>query len=195
MRSLRPAFILLAPALVLGCKDDPPPTGNPPALPPTTATASAAASGAPAAALAVGSPAPEVTFTLHDGKEVPLSSLSGEQVLVYFYPKDDTPGCTTEAKGLKEQWDALQAAGVKVFGVSTQDEASHKAFIDKYELPFPLVVDTDGSIAAAFEVPLKGGFAARQSFLVGKDGKLAAVWRDVDPATHAETVLAAAKGG
>ena len=137
--------------------------------------------------------APEVTLKLQDGKEVKLSSLRGKQVLVYFYPKDDTPGCTVEAQGLRDGWAELQAAGLEVFGVSTQGAESHQAFIDKHKLPFPLVVDEDGAVARAFRVPIRNSFAARQSFLIGKDGKLKAVWLDVDPKEHASTVLAAAK--
>lgn len=143
--------------------------------------------------LVEGDAAPDVTLALHDGSSVALSELRGEQVLVYFYPKDDTPGCTLEAKGLRDHYAALGSAGVKVFGVSLQDAESHKAFIDKYGLPFPLVVD-DGTVARAFGVPVKGEYAARQSFLIGRDGKVARVWREVSPEGHAEEVLAAAKG-
>lgn len=143
--------------------------------------------------LAVGDPAPAVTLTLHDGKTVELASLRGKQVLVYFYPKDDTPGCTVEAQGLRDAFTDLQAAGVQVFGVSTQDAKSHEAFIDKHDLPFPLVVDDRGEVARAFRVPVKGEYAARQSFLVGADGKVKKVWLDVKPSDHAAEVLAAAR--
>ena len=151
--------------------------------------------GATTDALKPGDAAPDVTFTLQDGKTLKLSSLAGKQVLVYFYPKDDTPGCTVEAQGLRDGWADIQAAGLEVYGVSTQDADSHKAFIDKQKLPFPLVVDTDASVAKAFRVPLRGTFAARQSFLVGKDGKIKQVWLDVDPKAHAAAVIAAAKSG
>jgi len=143
--------------------------------------------------LEVGDAAPDVTLALHDGKTVKLSSLAGKQVLVYFYPKDDTPGCTIEAQGLRDGWTDIQAAGLEVYGVSTQDAESHKAFIDKQQLPFPLVIDTDGSMAKAFRVPLRGTFAARQSFLIGKDGKIKQVWLDVNPKEHAAAVIAAAR--
>ncbi len=144
--------------------------------------------------LEAGDAAPDVTLKLTDGKEIKLSSLAGKQVLVYFYPKDDTPGCTFQAQGLRDGWADIQAAGLEVYGVSTQDAESHKAFIDKHHLPFPLVVDTDGSVAKAFRVPLRAGlFAARQSFLIGKDGKIKHVWLEVDPKEHASTVIAAAK--
>lgn len=143
--------------------------------------------------LAVGDPAPAVTLTLQDGKTVELASLRGKQVLVFFYPKDDTPGCTVEAQGLRDAHADLQAAGVQVYGVSTQDAASHEAFIDKHDLPFPLVVDDRGEVARAFRVPVKGEYAARQSFLVGPDGKIKKVWLEVKPQEHAAEVLSAAR--
>ncbi len=158
---------------------------------------SAAAPKAPAAAapaLTEGAKAPEITLALHDGTSVALSSLRGKSVLVYFYPKDDTPGCTVEAQGLRDGWADIQAAGLVVYGVSTQDAASHKAFIDKYDLPFPLVVDPDGAVAKAFGVPLRGGMAARQSFLIGADGTIQKIWPAVSPQDHAAEVIAAAKG-
>ncbi len=159
---------------------------------PTTTASGSSAPAAESAALAVGDPAPDVSLKLQDGKEVQLSSLKGKAVLVYFYPKDDTPGCTVEAKGIRDEWAAFQKAGIEVYGVSSQDAGSHQAFIDKYDLPFPLVVDSDGAVAKAFKVPTRLGYASRQSFLIGKDGKLKAVWLDVNPSEHAAAVLAAA---
>jgi len=141
--------------------------------------------------LVAGDAAPDVVFHLQDGAEKKLADFAGKPVLVYFYPKDDTPGCTAEAQGLRDRWTDLEAAGVAVVGVSLQDADSHKAFIDKHDLPFPLAVD-DGTLAKAFGVPVRGEYAARQSFLVGPDGKLVKVWRQVDPGAHAAEVLAAA---
>jgi peroxiredoxin Q/BCP len=158
-----------------------------------TAATSAAATDSKVEPLKVGDAAPDITLTLQDGKAVKLSSLAGKQVLVYFYPKDDTPGCTIEAQGLRDGWADLQASGLEVYGVSGQDAASHQAFIDKHSLPFPLVVDTDGAVSKAFHVPMRGTFAARQSFLIGKDGKIKQVWLEVNPKEHAAAVLAAAK--
>jgi thioredoxin-dependent peroxiredoxin len=144
-------------------------------------------------ALKVGDAAPPLTLTLQNGKTVALNSLQGKQIVVYFYPKDDTPGCTVEAQGIRDQWQAFEKAGVQVFGVSMQDAASHTAFIDKHKLPFDLVVDGDGSVTKAFGVPVKGGeYAARHSFLIGSDGKIKQVWRDVAPAEHAKELLEAA---
>jgi thioredoxin-dependent peroxiredoxin len=148
---------------------------------------------APSTVLEVGSDAPNVTFTLQDGKTVALSSLKGKQVAVYFYPKDDTPGCTVEAQGIRDQWEAFEKAGVEVYGVSRQDAASHTAFIEKHKLPFDLAVDTDGSLTQAFGVPVSGGqFAARHTFLIGADGKIKQIWRNVTPAEHAKQLLEAA---
>lgn len=171
-----------------------PSAAAPAAQPGTEGQAPAQPAGeATAAQLAIGSDAPNVTFTLQDGKTVALSSLKGKQVAVYFYPKDDTPGCTVEAQGIRDQWEAFEKAGIEVYGVSTQDAASHTAFIEKHKLPFDLVVDSDGSIAQAFGVPLSGKqFAARQTFLIGADGKIKQVWRSVTPAEHAQQLLEAA---
>lgn len=150
----------------------------------------------PAAApsLEVGAAAPDVTFALNDGTTATLASMKGAMVLVYFYPEDNTPGCTKEAEGIRDAWKDFQAAGVKVVGVAMQDAKSHQAFVDQLKLPFPLAVDVDGALATAFHVPFSGTHAARQSFLVDKDGKIAAVWTSVKPAEHAAEVLAKAKG-
>ena len=143
--------------------------------------------------LEVGSDAPNVTLTLQNGKTVSLASLKGKQVAVYFYPKDDTAGCTVEAQGIRDEWQAFEKAGIQVFGVSKQDAASHMAFIEKNKLPFDLVVDSDGSITQAFGVPVTGGeYAARHTFLIGADGKIKQIWRNVTPAEHAKQLLEAA---
>lgn len=187
MRLFVPALFALA--ACGGTPEAKPAAGHTPDAKPAAAAATAPA----AAGLKVGDPAPEISLTLHDGKTVALSSLKGKPVLVYFYPKDDTPGCTVEAQGLRDGWADIQAAGLQVFGVSTQDAGSHQAFINKYELPFPLVVDADGGVAKAFGVPVRGGMAARQSFLIGADGKIKQLWPSVNPQEHAAAVIAAAK--
>jgi peroxiredoxin Q/BCP len=162
------------------------------AAPSTTATAPASAE-ASGVALKVGDPAPALSLTLQDGKTIDTASLKGKQYVVYFYPKDDTPGCTVEAQGIRDQWESFQKAGIQVFGVSMQDAASHTAFIEKHKLPFPLVVDADRKVTTAFGVPVRGGeFAARQTFLVGSDGNIKQIWREVTPAEHAKQVLDAA---
>ena len=192
----RPFWLVVA--LVVGACEGRQVAESPPvpaSAKPTAAqkTAAPTATAAPSFSINEGDPAPDVELALHDGKKVPLGELKGELVFVYFYPKDDTPGCTVEAQGLRDSYTELTSAGVKVFGVSLQDAESHKAFIDKHELPFPLVVDAGGDVARAFDVPVKGEYAARHSFLIGKDGKLVKVWREVAPDGHAAEVLAAAK--
>ncbi|HEU4533318.1 MAG TPA: peroxiredoxin [Polyangiaceae bacterium] len=160
---------------------------------PATATVQASQPTGAAAELKEGDQAPDVSLTLEDGKTVKLSSLRGTPVALYFYPKDDTPGCTVEAQGIRDAWADFESSGVKVFGVSTQDAASHKDFIAKHKLPFQLVVDPDGQVAKAFGVPMQMGMASRQSVLIGKDGTIKKVWRKVTPSGHAQELLSAAK--
>jgi peroxiredoxin Q/BCP len=140
--------------------------------------------------LPVGSPAPEFTATTHDGQKVDLAKLKGKYVALYFYPKDDTPGCTKEACDFRDSWSRLQKAGVQVFGVSTQDNSSHKAFAEKYKLPFSLIPDDKGDLAARYKVPVVDGKARRITYLIGKDGKIKHVWPKVTPVGHASEILA-----
>jgi peroxiredoxin Q/BCP len=142
-----------------------------------------------------GDPAPDVEMTMQDARKVKLSALKGQFVAIYFYPKDQTTGCTIEADNFRDRFDDLKKAGITVIGVSAQDAASHKAFIEKEKLPFDLAIDADKSMAKAFGVPLiaDGTLHARWTFLVGKDGKIKKVWRDVTPKDHADEVLSASK--
>jgi peroxiredoxin Q/BCP len=140
--------------------------------------------------LPVGSPAPTFTAVAHDGSKVDLAKLKGKDVVLYFYPKDDTPGCTKEACDIRDNWGKLQKAGVVVYGVSTQDNGSHKAFAEKYKLPFPLLPDDKGELAAKYKVPVVDGKARRITYLIGKDGKIKHVWPKVTPIGHAAEILA-----
>jgi peroxiredoxin Q/BCP len=150
----------------------------------------AVADGTPAPALlSVGAAAPDFTTVAHDGQKIELSKLKGKWVVLYFYPKDDTTGCTKEACDFRDSWSTLQKKGVAVFGVSTQDNTSHKAFAAKYNLPFPLLPDDKGEIAGKYKVPLMGGLARRITYLIGKDGKIAHVWPTVNPVGHAGEIL------
>jgi peroxiredoxin Q/BCP len=150
-----------------------------------------AADPAPAPALlAVGSPAPDFHAVAHDGQAVELSKLKGKYVVLYFYPMDDTPGCTKEACDFRDTWSKLEKKGVAVFGVSTQDNPSHQAFAQKYKLPFPLLPDPKGELAAKYKVPVNNGFARRITYLIGKDGKIEHVWPQVNPVGHAGEILA-----
>jgi peroxiredoxin Q/BCP len=143
--------------------------------------------------LTVGAEAPELTGRDAAGNSVLLSEKRGKPAVVYFYPKDETPGCTKEACAFRDEWNRFSAEGVTVFGVSRDSEASHVEFRTKHELPFPLVADESGQIQAAYGVPSRMGMAARVSFLVDGTGHIAKVWPDVDPAIHSDEVLKAAE--
>ena len=140
--------------------------------------------------LPLGSVAPDFSAVAHDGTKVELSKLKGKWVVLYFYPKDDTTGCTKEACDFRDNWATLQKKGVAVFGISTQDNTSHQAFAQKYKLPFPLLPDDKGEIAGKYRVPLVGGLARRITYLIGKDGKIAHEWPAVNPVGHAGEILA-----
>ena len=133
---------------------------------------------------------PEAT---HDGRHIALSELRGRWVALYFYPKDDTPGCTKEACSFRDAAQPLEQAGIVVLGVSEQGAASHAAFAQKYHLPFPLLPDEKGEIAGAYRVPVTIGLARRVTYLIGKDGHIARVWPSVSPTGHAQEILAAVK--
>lgn len=130
-----------------------------------------------------------------DGTSVQLSDFAGKNVVLYFYPKDDTPGCTTQACGLRDLWHALSAKAV-VFGISIDSEKSHRKFIDKFELPFPLLSDASQEMVKAYGVWVEKSMygktymgTERSTFIIGPDGVLKAVFRKVKPAEHAQLVL------
>ncbi|MEM6289788.1 MAG: peroxiredoxin [Myxococcota bacterium] len=139
--------------------------------------------------LAPGASAPSVSATAHDGTTVDLMSLGGQPTLVYFYPKDGTPGCTAEACAFRDVWTKYEAAGILVVGVSSDSDASHREFAEEHALPFPLIADEDGRWAEAFGVGAKLGMTNRDSFLIGPDGTIAKVYPGVDPGVHADEVL------
>ena len=144
-----------------------------------------------------GSPAPEFELQADSGETVRLSELRGKQVVLYFYPKDDTPGCTTQACGLRDVYGEFEREGAVVLGVSPDDEASHVKFKEKYELPFTLLADEGHHVADEYgvwtEKKYKGRTymgVARSTFVIAEDGTVKKVLRDVKPATHADDVLA-----
>lgn len=137
----------------------------------------------------VGATAPDVFAADQHGAIQRLSDQRGRAVVVYFYPKDGTPGCTEEACAFRDAWDRFKQANVQVFGVSSDTRESHEAFSIEHKLPFPILVDTDHAWATAFGVPMKLGTTARVTFLVDPDGKIAKVYPDVDPGVHADEVL------
>jgi peroxiredoxin Q/BCP len=145
-----------------------------------------------------GKPAPTFTLESDNGESVSLESLRGRPVVLYFYPKDDTPGCTAQACGIRDAWGEFEARGAVVLGVSPDSVASHETFRDKYGLPFPLLADEDHSVAEAYGVWGEREMAGRKymgversTFVIGADGNVAKVMRRVKPDTHADDVLAA----
>lgn len=145
---------------------------------------------APSGLAAVGNTAPSIESTAHNGTRVSLASLKGNPVVVYFYPKDDTPGCTREANEIRDLWQKIQQTGAVVLGVSTDDTESHVAFANKYSLPFLLLPDKDATIAKAYGVPLRMGTAKRVTFIIDRQGKVAKVFPEVNPQGHAAEILA-----
>jgi peroxiredoxin Q/BCP len=140
--------------------------------------------------LAVGTDAP--TFTVKDtnGNTVSLSDFKGKTVVLYFYPKDDTPGCTKQACSFRDARNEYQSKDVVVLGVSADDEASHQAFTQKYNLNFPLLADTDQTLIKAYDVD-GGGYAKRVTYVIDGNGKIIHVDSSVNTSTHASDVLAA----
>lgn len=136
-----------------------------------------------------GDTAPAFTAQDHRGEQVSLSDFRGRRVILYFYPKDDTPGCTTEACALRDSHDAFEEHGVAVLGVSADDVDSHAAFREKYDLPFTLLADPGKEIISAYGVEGGRGHAERATFLIDEEGVVERVYRDVDPANHAEQLL------
>jgi peroxiredoxin Q/BCP len=148
--------------------------------------------------LPVGTLAPDVEGKDATGGTVRLSGQikrsPGRFAVVYFYPKDETPGCTKEACAFRDAFDKFEKAGVTIFAVSRDPEASHKAFREHYKLPFAMVADAFGAVQRAYRVPpLRPGsdLTARVTFLVAPDGKIIKVWPEVDPGVNATQVLEA----
>lgn len=146
--------------------------------------------------LKIGRTAPAFTLPDQDGKMQSLKEQHGKWVLIYFYPKDDTPGCTKEACTIAEVYGDFKRLGVTVFGVSKDSVKSHKKFTEKYSLPFGLLADTESEMLTSYDVLVEKSMfgkkyvgIARVSYVVNPDGKIVAVYPDVDPATHAHTLL------
>ena len=141
-------------------------------------------------ALSVGTTAPAFTAKDTDGNTVSLSDFAGKTVVLYFYPKDDTPGCTKQAQSFRDNYTEYQGKDMVVLGVSRDDEASHKQFQEKYGLPFQLLADTDGTITKAYDVD-GGGYAKRVTYIIDSNGKIAHVDEKVKTDSHAQDILAA----
>ena len=148
------------------------------------------------ARLEAGQPAPDFSLPADDGSTVSLSDLAGTTVVLYFYPKDDTPGCTTQACGLRDMSADYDAAGVRVIGVSPDPVASHVRFRDKHDLPFTLLSDADHAVAEAYGVWVEKSMYGRtymgierSTFVIGPDGVLKDALYKVKPKGHAASVL------
>jgi len=145
-----------------------------------------------------GDPAPAFTAAINGGGTISLSELKGKTVVLYFYPKDDTPGCTKEACSLRDNFEELTRKGVVVLGVSTDPVAAHDKFVRKFKLPFTLVSDTDRKIVEAYGVWGQKTFMGRKymgthrvTFLIGPDGNIRKIWPAVKPEAHAKDILQA----
>ena len=148
--------------------------------------------------LKIGDPAPMFTATATDGSQIKLSDYLGTQLVLYFYPMDDTPGCTKQACSLRDYHQEILDKGAAILGVSTQDVDSHRRFTEKYGLNFPLLADTDSAVAAAYGASGSGlmgaaknllGVASRITFIIDESGRIAHIIDKPDCANHAEQVL------
>jgi peroxiredoxin Q/BCP len=144
-----------------------------------------------------GKPAPDFELASDSGETVKLSDLRGKQVVLYFYPKDDTTGCTTQACGIRDVYGEFEREGAVVLGVSPDDERSHVRFKEKYGLPFRLLADTDHEVAEAYGVWGEKKYMGRtymgverSTFVIDENGDVKRVMRKVKPETHADDVLA-----
>jgi peroxiredoxin Q/BCP len=140
-------------------------------------------------ALAVSTVAPNFTTIDDEGNSVSLSDFQGKVVVLYFYPKDDTPGCTKEAQSFRDNFTQYQDKEMVVLGVSMDDQVSHKQFKEKYGLPFQLLVDTDGAITKAYDVD-GGGYSKRVTYIIDAEGKISYIDDKVNTASHAQDILA-----
>jgi peroxiredoxin Q/BCP len=143
----------------------------------------------------IGTKAPAFTLPDQDGKIHSLSDYAGKKVLLYFYPKDDTPGCTTEACNFRDGYKEFKKMGLEVLGVSKDSVKSHKKFVEKFSLPFPLLSDEDGTVVEAYDSWGKKKFMGREylgiirnSFLIDEKGKIEKVYREVKTKEHAQEV-------
>ena len=142
-----------------------------------------------------GKPAPDFELESDSGETVKLSERRGTPVVLYFYPKDDTPGCTRQACGIRDAWSEFEQAGAEVFGISADTVASHEKFKAKYSLPFPLLADPEHTLGESYGVAQEGKNSyERSTFVIDAEGNLTKIMRRVNPDEHADQVLAALRG-
>ena len=146
----------------------------------------------------IGYKAPELLVTDQDGKEIKLSDYKGKKIVLYFYPKDSTPGCTSQACSLRDNYELMQKRGYAVIGVSVQDEKSHKKFIEKYNLPFPLIADVDKTLNETFGVYGEKKMCGRTymgtyrtTFIINEEGVIEEIFtpKQIKVKEHAEQIL------
>ena len=146
--------------------------------------------------LQIGSPAPDFSVNNQKGETLSIGHFTGKKLVLYFYPKDDTPGCTAEACSLRDNYQDLIAKGFSILGVSPDTEAKHQKFIDKYNLPFDLLADTDNAVALAYGVWVEKSMygrkymgIARTTFVIDEQGNLAEIIEKVDTKNHATQII------
>ena len=146
--------------------------------------------------LQIGSPAPDLSANNQKGETLSIGHFTGKKLVLYFYPKDDTPGCTAEACSLRDNYQDLIAKGFSILGVSPDTEAKHQKFIDKYNLPFDLLADTDNAVALAYGVWVEKSMygrkymgIARTTFVIDEQGNLAEIIEKVDTKNHATQII------
>ncbi len=151
--------------------------------------------------LSTGDVAPDFTLPTDGGGEITLSSLRGSKVVIYFYPKDDTPGCTTESCSFRDNLPAFEGVDAKIIGISKDSVAKHDKFKTKYDLNFPLASDENGEVCESYGVWVEKSMYGkkymgidRSTFLIDEEGKIVQVWRKVKVPGHVEEVLEAAGG-
>ena len=151
--------------------------------------------------LQVGSKAPDFSLPDQNNQTINLADFSGRHLILYFYPKDNTPGCTKEACGFRDSWDQFNKAGISVVGVSKDSHKSHAKFADKYNLPFTLLSDEDAKVCSAYEAYAPKKFMGREfmgvlrvTYVIDPQGKIALAFPKVTPSDHATKILEAVKG-
>lgn len=181
--TLAAIVLLVGGAMLAGCSK----SSNEPA--PADSTAMAVQSPVREGQPKVGDLAPDFTAVAHTGQRVHLADLRGKVVVLYFYPKDGTPGCTTEAQQFSASYAEFEARGAVVLGVSTDSGESHRSFAEEHTLPFLLLSDEDRSLAKAYGVGGFLGMSKRVTILIAEDGKIARIYPSVNPDEHAAEIL------
>jgi peroxiredoxin Q/BCP len=188
------ALSLVIALALAGCRREatPPPQSTSP-NPATPAVVFSVQSPARTALISAGEASPRFRVTAHDGRLIENTGVRQRPLVVYFYPRDETPGCTVEAHGFRDHSREFEAAGVDVVGVSTDSNDRHRSFASGHSLGFALVSDPDGQLASAFGVGVRLGFAQRVTIIIGKSGVVSKVFESVTPDGHAEEVLTAVR--